>query len=170
MSEDVTAVMQSVNTLVDEYRARCLWFLREDYYPRTTAEACRVLEAIERRGGVPESGGPATMALTDFQRAVCRLISRQRLESGESYIAWGIALTTATGASRISRDIDLFHDTAEAVAVSWAADRRLLESSGYQVREQRERESFVEAVVSRGADSVVMQWAADSAFRFFPLV
>jgi hypothetical protein len=23
---------------VDPYRARCLWFLREDYYPRTLAE------------------------------------------------------------------------------------------------------------------------------------
>ena len=70
------------------------------------------------------------MALTEFQRTVCRLISRQRLESGESYIAGGAALTTLTGASRISHGIDLFHDTAEAVAASWAADRKLLESHG----------------------------------------
>ena len=27
------------------------------------------------------------MALTEFQRAICRLIARQRLESGESYVA-----------------------------------------------------------------------------------
>jgi hypothetical protein len=37
-----------VNALVDEYRASCWWFLREDYYPETLAEACRVLESIER--------------------------------------------------------------------------------------------------------------------------
>ena len=52
MIEDTTAVMRSVNALVDEYRARCLWFLREDYYPATPAEACTVLESIERHGDV----------------------------------------------------------------------------------------------------------------------
>ena len=50
MNQDATAVMQSVNALVDEYRTRCLWFLREDYYPQTPAEACGVLESIERYG------------------------------------------------------------------------------------------------------------------------
>ena len=50
MIEDATSVMQAVNALVDEYRARCLWFLREDYYPQTPVEACRVLEYIERHG------------------------------------------------------------------------------------------------------------------------
>jgi len=110
------------------------------------------------------------MALTEYQRAICRLIARQRLESGESYVAGGVALNALTGAARISRDIDLFHDTTEAVGTCWDADRALMESHGYQVRGLRERGAFVEAVVSRGGQSVVMQWAADSAFRFFPLV
>jgi len=52
MNEDTASVMRSVHALVDEYRARCLWFLREDYYPQTPAEACRVLESIERHGDV----------------------------------------------------------------------------------------------------------------------
>lgn len=52
MNENTTAVMRSVNALVDDYRASCLWFLREDYYPQTLAEACRVLESIERHGNV----------------------------------------------------------------------------------------------------------------------
>ena len=52
MNEDVRTVMQRVNILVDEYRTRCLWFLREDYYPESPAEACRVLEYIERHGDV----------------------------------------------------------------------------------------------------------------------
>ncbi len=110
------------------------------------------------------------MALTEFQRTLCRLIAQQRLDSGESYVAGGVALNTLTGATRISRDIDLFHDTTTAVAASWEADRKLLESHGYQVGAQREREAFVEAIVSRAGQSVAMQWAADSAFRFFPLV
>ena len=110
------------------------------------------------------------MALTEFQRTLCRVVARQRLDSGESYVAGGVALNAMTGATRISRDIDLFHDTTAAVAASWEADRRLLEAHGYQVRAQREREAFVEALVSRGGASTVIQWAADSAFRFFPLV
>jgi len=34
--------------LVDEYRTRCLWFLRHDLYPETREEALRVLRQIER--------------------------------------------------------------------------------------------------------------------------
>lgn len=36
--------------LVDEYRSRCLWYLRADYLPADTAERLRVLQAIERHG------------------------------------------------------------------------------------------------------------------------
>lgn len=36
--------------LVDDYRARCLWFLREDYYPVTPEARERVLTLIERHG------------------------------------------------------------------------------------------------------------------------
>ena len=51
MNDELT-VMRSVWALVDEYRATCLWFLREDYYPQTSDEARRVLEQIERHGDV----------------------------------------------------------------------------------------------------------------------
>ena len=50
MSHDAVTTMSSVHALVDEYRTRCLWFLREDYYPQTPAEATRVLGLIERHG------------------------------------------------------------------------------------------------------------------------
>jgi len=110
------------------------------------------------------------MALTEFQRTVCRIVAQQRRESGESYVAGGTALNEATGSARISRDIDLFHDTAESVAACWTADRALLEAAGYLVQSERERDGYVEAMVRRGSDNVMMQWSADSAFRFFPLV
>lgn len=35
---------------MDEYRTRCLWFLRADLYPETREEALRVLRQIERHG------------------------------------------------------------------------------------------------------------------------
>lgn len=110
------------------------------------------------------------MALTEFQRAVCHLIAAQRRASGESYIAGGVALNVLTSASRISRDIDLFHDTIAAVASNWEGDKTLLRGHGYQVEVAREREGFVEATISKDSESVLMQWAADSAFRFFPLL
>lgn len=110
------------------------------------------------------------MALTEFQRRICRLIAAERRRSGESYIAGAVALNVFTGGSRISRDIDLFHDTREAVDVSWHTDRDLLESDGYLVKVQNERAGFVEAEVTKDEEAVVMQWTADSAFRFFPLI
>jgi hypothetical protein len=36
--------------LVDDYRERCLWFLREDYYPQAPAECENVLRLIEQHG------------------------------------------------------------------------------------------------------------------------
>ena len=49
---DLEVMMQRVNSLVDEYRARCLWFLRNDFYPNTPEEALRVLHYIEQHGDV----------------------------------------------------------------------------------------------------------------------
>mgnify|MGYP001821095254 CR=1 FL=1 len=67
------------------------------------------------------------MALTRLQRDVCRLLADNRLRSGESYVAGAAALSELLQASRRSRDIDLFHDTEEALASSWSYDRGSLE-------------------------------------------
>jgi hypothetical protein len=110
------------------------------------------------------------MGLSLFQRTVCRLLARARVQRGESYLAGGATLNELLAAPRLSRDLDVFHDTEEALAASWAADRTLLEAAGYHLHVFRERVGLVEAEVRRGEDSVLMQWARDSAFRFFPLV
>jgi hypothetical protein len=110
------------------------------------------------------------MALTGFQRAVCRLIAANRMERGESYVAGGTALNVLAGGARISRDIDIFHDTDAALDAAWANDRALLAANGYEVRPLRERPAYIEAVVGKGGDSVLMEWTRDSAYRFFPLV
>jgi hypothetical protein len=111
-----------------------------------------------------------TVALTAFQRDLCRLIASHRIAQGESYVAGGAALGVATGSPRISRDVDLFHDTDEALVATWNADRRLLVERGYSLTIVRERPTFIEASVAKGGDSVLMQWTRDSAYRFFPLV
>jgi hypothetical protein len=110
------------------------------------------------------------MALTAFQGKICRLIARNRVANGESYVAGGVALNTLLEAPRLSRDIDLFHDSSEALRQSWEQDRELLKRHGYQVDVLREAPAYIEALVHDERDRVLLQWVRDSAFRFFPLV
>lgn len=43
-------VRDSVAKLVEEYRTRCLWFLRPDFMPTSEEEVMRTLNLIERYG------------------------------------------------------------------------------------------------------------------------
>ncbi len=110
------------------------------------------------------------MALTPFQRDICRLIADHRVRSGERYVAGGAALNELLKGARLSSDVDLFHDTAEAVDESFEQDRALLEREGLRVTVVRQRRAFIEAEVRGGAHGVLLQWVQDSAYRFFPLV
>lgn len=105
------------------------------------------------------------MALTDLQRRICRLLAANRIASGESYVAGGVALNELVGASRLSRDIDLFHDTDEALDASWSADRTLLEADGFDVRVLRERGGLIEAEVGDGSDVVRLEVSFAGAAR-----
>ncbi len=108
------------------------------------------------------------MAFTSFQRNICRLLAPSRKER-ESYVAGGLALNALLGTSRLSMDIDLFHDTAEALVATVREDHALLVESGYGVEFLREATAFAEARVSKGEDATMVQWLRDSAYRFFPL-
>ena len=50
MNDVSHAIAETVNDLVDEYRRRCLWFLRADYYPTTDEERFRALDYIQTHG------------------------------------------------------------------------------------------------------------------------
>lgn len=47
---DEQTAYQAIDRLVEEHRARCLWFLRPDFRPTTREERLRVLRYIERHG------------------------------------------------------------------------------------------------------------------------
>ncbi|MFA7174372.1 MAG: hypothetical protein WC340_13355 [Kiritimatiellia bacterium] len=78
-----------INQLVDEYRDRCLWFLKPGFFPTTPKEALQTLVLIERYGD-----------RAAYQRA-------ERLKK------W---LSQLISSARLSRDIDLFHDTEASLA------------------------------------------------------
>jgi hypothetical protein len=110
------------------------------------------------------------MALTDYQRGILALLAAKRIERQESYLAGGAALTEATDSPRLSRDLDLFHDTREALLSTWEEDRQILRSAGYDLDAKHQAPTYIEASVRRHGDVVIIEWAVDSAFRFFPLV
>lgn len=110
------------------------------------------------------------MALTKYQINILRLLADSRKKSGESYIAGGAALNQLLKAPRKSRDLDIFHDTTEALEKSFSNDQKILERAGYIVEIERALPSFFEAVIIKKTDQVIIQWVRDSAFRFFPLI
>ena len=50
MVTGAAAFEQAVDMLVDDYRTRCLWFLRADYYPVTRDQRRRILDYVQRYG------------------------------------------------------------------------------------------------------------------------
>jgi hypothetical protein len=110
------------------------------------------------------------MAASPFQRDILRLLAERRRAGGESYVAGGVALSVLLQTQRVSRDLDLFHDTTEAVAASWEGDRRVLVGKGLDVAVLHDRPGYVQATVSRPGEQVLIEWVRDSAFRFFPLI
>jgi hypothetical protein len=110
------------------------------------------------------------MALTALQREVLSIISSARIAAGDSYVAGGTALNLILEQPRISRDVDLFHDTREAVTHAWQVDRESLENAGFTIKPVRELPAFIEAEIHKGGSVTLAQWTVDSAFRFFPLV
>jgi len=110
------------------------------------------------------------MGLSPFQIEVCRLLGEARRTRGESYVAGSAALNVLLEAPRFSKDVDLFHDSEQALRSTWRRDSELLEQNGYSLQLAAERPSFVEMVVARAGQSTTLQWVQDSAWRFFPLI
>ncbi|MDR2675809.1 MAG: hypothetical protein LBC18_13345 [Opitutaceae bacterium] len=103
-----------------------------------------------------------------FQGEIARRLAGNR--SPESHLAWGGALHFADDTPRATNDLDYFHDSEEAVARAFEADAVTLKEFGCGLALKINRPGFVRAVVSRGKEATKVDWAADSAWRFFPAV
>ncbi len=113
------------------------------------------------------------MPLTPLQKDILAVLAAQRSE--ESHFAGGLVLNAAADSARYSHDFDIFHELAEEVARASNRDVAVLRAAGFTVETlSRENEwekasTFRKAKVTRGSESVEIDWAADSAFRFFPI-
>ena len=111
------------------------------------------------------------MPLTPFQAEVIAVISGNRSET--SHFAGGLVLNSSPASARYSHDFDIFHEAAEEVSHACETDAASIRAAGFTfelvVGDWDKHSTFRKAKVSRGADSVDIDWAADSAFRFFPI-
>ena len=106
------------------------------------------------------------MPLGPFEREVLRLIAVNR--NPDSFVAGATVLHQSPASPRSSQDVDIFHDSEEALAQSAEADTRVLRAAGYEVIEHKREATFRRALVQKGRDATKLEWVHDSAFRFFP--
>ena len=107
------------------------------------------------------------MPLTSIQEQVLRAIAANR--SPESYLAGAAVLHRDSNSPRFSQDLDLFHDLEESVALCAEKDAETLRDGGYQFTWLLRTPAFYRAVLSGEGQKLQIEWAQDSAFRFFPV-
>ncbi|MFC0010463.1 hypothetical protein [Devosia nitrariae] len=95
-----------------------------------------------------------------------QVIAANRSET--SYMAGGAVLNKDW--SRLSDDLDIFHDTDEEIVASAQSDIDALRSAGFKVNIDVLVYGVVECTVSRDRDATVLQWMSETRIRFFPLV
>lgn len=108
------------------------------------------------------------MPLTPFQQSLLAVLAPNR--SPTSYVAGATAIHFRPNSTRFSRDIDLFHDSIALVAEAYAADRKSLEQTGYNIETTISQPGFIRAVVSKDNESSLIDWARESTWRFMPIV
>ena len=107
------------------------------------------------------------MPLTSAQAEILRHIASNR--SPESYVAGATVLHRDADSPRFSDDIDLFHDLDDSIAQSAAADAKSLRHAGYVFSWLLHTPTFQRGLVEIADQQLKIEWAYDSAFRFFPV-
>ncbi len=107
------------------------------------------------------------MPLSEIQKTVLKLIAKNR-DPG-SYVAGATVLHCQAVSPRFSRDLDLFHDLADRVAQCAQTDVATLHAAGFEFAWVLRTPAFHRGVVSTAEGRLKIEWAQDSAFRFFPV-
>ncbi|MGC9452991.1 MAG: nucleotidyl transferase AbiEii/AbiGii toxin family protein [Oceanipulchritudo sp.] len=108
------------------------------------------------------------MPLTPIQKEVLVLLADNR--SPDSHLAGATGIRMAPETPRHSHDLDLFHASEEAVARAYARDVNYLQEKGFASELLLSQPGFIRARVGKNEQSLLIDWAQDSIWRFFPPV
>lgn len=108
------------------------------------------------------------MPISDAQAEVLRAVAANR--SPESYLAGATVLLRGADTPRFSQDLDVFHDAAASVARCAEQDAATLTAAGYELSWLLRTPTFHRALLTVRDQTLKIEWAQDSAFRFFPVV
>lgn len=107
------------------------------------------------------------MPISEIQNEILRKLAANR--SPESYLAGATVLHRSERSPRYSQDLDFFHDVEDSVAQSAEQDASTLLAAGYELEWLMRTPTFYRAVVTVNHERLKLEWAQDSAFRFFPI-
>jgi len=111
------------------------------------------------------------MPLTLLQKRVLEVLAGNRTE--ESHFAGGLVLNSSEDSARYSHDFDIFHDAVAEVVRASEQDTVSLRAAGFEVEEVagdwRNPTGFRKAKIVAAEERFEIDWAADSAFRYFPI-
>jgi len=105
--------------------------------------------------------------LSKLQSHVLRLLAKHR--SPDSYVAGAVVLNR--DGPRYSGDIDIFQDGEERLVAIAEADAAVLRENALDITWLAQRGTGLRRALVAGLDDkTVVEWVADSDFRFFPAV
>jgi hypothetical protein len=133
-----------------DYGARALWNMRAIEDP-TPSDALAITRALRTHGGMETHRKCLVVPLTKLQSHVLRLLAAGR--SPDSYIAG---------------DIDIFQDTEQRLEAAAQTDSKTLIDAGLKLTWKKIVTGKRDAEVEEPGDRMRLEWAHDSAFRFFP--
>ena len=166
---------ERANALVKSH-PECFWYWRLDAQVTNLGQVRLVVENLREHGGwrAWDEAQELHRCLTAFQAEVLSVIVGNRSE--ESHFAGGLVLNADERSPRFSHDFDIFHEAGEEVVRASNHDVQTLRQAGFEVETllgqaawEIDAVDFRKARVSNAGGSVEIDWAVDSAFRFFPI-
>jgi hypothetical protein len=107
------------------------------------------------------------MPIGEFEREVLGIIAANR--TAESFVGGATVLHVSPTSPRASADVDVFHDSTEALRVAAEQDLESLRLAGYVTEVLSQQEGFIRARILKSGRRTKIEWVRDSVFRFFPV-
>lgn len=107
------------------------------------------------------------MPISQIQKLILQKLAQNR-DKG-SFLAGATVLHRDKKSPRYSQDIDFFQDIADRVAECAEQDATTLKESGFDFEWLLRTPAFHRAIVEVKGQKLKIEWAHDSAFRFFPI-